>query len=117
MSANYIVRHGAMRFLGEYEPVPGAAYLRGQQVIIRTERGLEIGEALCPATEQAVRLIAEPTRGQIVRPMSEKDHADAERLGDAELQEFDSCNRYIATRKVQMELVDVVHPFGGERTS
>src|SRR5438067_13498416 len=117
MSANYIVRHGAMRFLGEYEPAAGALHPRGQNVVLRSERGLEVGEVLCPATEQAVRLIAEPTRGQIVRPMSEKDHADAERLGDAELQEFDSCNRYSAHRKLQMAQIDVEHLGGGGRVT
>src|SRR2546430_1678112 len=115
MGANYIVRHGAMRFLGEYEPAPSVLYQRGQQVVVRSDRGLEVAEVLCPATEQAVRLIAEPTHGQVVRVMSEKDHADAERIGESELQEFDSCNKYIANRKLQMELVDVEHLFGGER--
>ena len=46
MSANYIVRHGAMRFLGEYEPAAGALHPRGQHVILRTERGHCLGLGL-----------------------------------------------------------------------
>jgi cell fate regulator YaaT (PSP1 superfamily) len=115
MSLRYIVRHGAMRFLGDYEAIDSAAYLRGQQVIVRSERGLENAEVLCEASERALQLIAEATHGQIVRVMTEKDVADHERLHEAELKEFQSCNQYIANRKLQMELVDVEHLFGGER--
>jgi len=115
MVATYIARHGAMRFLGEYEAGPDASYERGQAVIMRSERGLEVGELLCPATSQAVSLIVEPTRGQLVRVMTEDDHVTAERLRQSELQEFHTCNTFIHDRKLQMELVDVEHLFGGER--
>jgi len=115
MVATYIARHGAMRFLGEYEAGPDASYERGQAVIMRSDRGLEVGELLCPATSQAVSLIVEPTRGQLVRVMTEDDHVQAERLRQSELQEFHSCNTFIHDRKLQMELVDVEHLFGGER--
>jgi len=115
MVATYIARHGAMRFLGEYEATGEGSYERGQAVIVRSERGLEIGEVLSPATAQAVRLISEPTRGQIVRVMSEDDCSQAERLRQSELQEFQRCNEFIRERSMQMELVDVEHLFGGER--
>jgi cell fate regulator YaaT (PSP1 superfamily) len=115
MSARYIVRHGAMRFLGEYEPVDDAAYHRGDTVVVRSERGLETAEVLCEATDRAIKLIAEPTRGQIVRLVNEKDLAEIERLRRAQETEFDNCRQYIASRKLQMELVDVEHLFGGDR--
>ena len=82
---------------------------------MRSERGLEAGEVLCEASERALQLISEATHGQILRLMTEKDLADRARLHDAELKEFQSCNGYIAARKLQMELVDVEHLFGGER--
>src|SRR3954453_17502444 len=115
MPGKYIARHGAMRFLGEFAASEGAAYARGDPVVVRTERGLELGEILCEASERAVRLIAEPTGGQVVRRQSEQDQAESARLRQAELREFETCNRFIAARKLQMELVDVEHLFGGER--
>jgi cell fate regulator YaaT (PSP1 superfamily) len=115
MSAKYIVRHGAMRFLGEYDAIENAAFLRGQQVVVRSDRGLEAAEVLCEASPRAVQLLSEPTHGQILRGMTEKDLGEVERLHEAELKEFHSCNRYIASRRLQMELVDVEHLFGGER--
>ena len=114
MASSWIVRHGAMRFLGEFDP-ENAAYARGQEVIVRTERGLELGQVLCPATPRAVELIAEPTRGKIVRVLDERDRAERERLRDIEQRELETCGRFVQQRRLQMELVDVEHLFGGER--
>jgi cell fate regulator YaaT (PSP1 superfamily) len=114
MPGRYITRHGAMRFLGEFT-AEDALYLRGDSVVVRSDRGLEVGEILCEASQRAVELIAEPTTGQVVRRMTEEDHAERERIRQAELAEFDTCNRFIGHRKLQMELVDVEHLFGGER--
>jgi cell fate regulator YaaT (PSP1 superfamily) len=115
MTSKYITRHGAMRFLGEFEPADETTYLRGDRTVLRTERGLELGEILCEATPRAVGLIAEPTRGQVLRRMTDDDHAALARLRQAELGEFETCRRFIASRSLQMELVDVEHLFGGER--
>ncbi len=115
MVASYITRHGAMRFLGEYEAPAETSFPKGQEVIVRSERGLEVGEVLCPATPQAVQLIQEPTKGQIVRGMTEDDHAAVDRLRQVELREFEKCLEFVAQRHLQMELVDAEHLFGGER--
>jgi cell fate regulator YaaT (PSP1 superfamily) len=115
MAATFITRHGAMRFLGEFTAADGKTYPRGEQVILQTDRGLEQGEVLCEANPQAVAMLPEPTRGQIVRAMTEADLAHADRLQELEQQEFGTCNQFIGRRSLQMELVDVEHLFGGER--
>jgi cell fate regulator YaaT (PSP1 superfamily) len=115
MAAKYIARHGSMRYLGEFAAEEGASYARSQQVIVRSDRGLEVGEILGDATPRAVELIAEPTHGQIVRLMTPADHHEAARLRQSESQEFDTCRGYIGQRNLQMELVNVEHLFGGER--
>ena len=114
MVASYITRHGAMRFLGEYE-ANEAVFRRGQAVVVRSERGLELGEVLCPATPESVKLIPEATRGQIVRAMTDADHTEAERIRQSEQRELDKCKEFVAQRSLQMEPVDVEHLFGGER--
>jgi cell fate regulator YaaT (PSP1 superfamily) len=103
-----------MRFLGEFDP-EAAAYQRGDEVVLRTERGLELGQVLCPATAQAVGLLAEPTHGRILRRMTEKDYSDRERLRNLEKRELETCQRFVGQRRLQMELVDAEHLFGGER--
>jgi cell fate regulator YaaT (PSP1 superfamily) len=113
---NRIVRHGVMRQLGEFtSSPPEISYPRGQEVVIRTERGLEIGEVLCEATPQAVGYLSEPTGGQIVRSLSTDDLAELDRVREKEETEFLRCGEFIRERHLQMDLIDVEHLFGGER--
>jgi cell fate regulator YaaT (PSP1 superfamily) len=112
---NYIVRHGVMRFMGEYEPAPEATYARGQNVVVRSERGLEAAEVLCESTPRAVQLLSEPTKGQILRVMTEEDQAQNHAGRAKEKAALTRCHDFIAERKLQMELVDVEHILGGER--
>jgi cell fate regulator YaaT (PSP1 superfamily) len=114
-ATRFIVRHGAMRFLGDFEVADNVACRRGDEVVVRTERGLELGQALCPSSPRSVELLSEPTKGRVLRQVTEADRAEAERLRQAERREFDACLRFVAQRKLQMELVDVEHLFGGER--
>jgi cell fate regulator YaaT (PSP1 superfamily) len=113
-SAPWIVRHGTMRFLGEFDPA-GATYSRGAEVVVRTERGLEIGQALCPATPRAMQMLSEPTSGRIIRLLTDQDCEERDRLKEAEKREMETCARIVAQRRLQMELVDVEHLFGSER--
>jgi cell fate regulator YaaT (PSP1 superfamily) len=113
---SYIVRHGAMRFLGEFAPVPpNRSFGRSQQVIIQTERGQEVGEILCETSPQAVKMLTEATRGEIVRLMTPEDLREAGQINQREQGEFERCKEFIRTRNLQMDLVDVEHIFGGER--
>jgi cell fate regulator YaaT (PSP1 superfamily) len=115
MPNRFIIRHGAMRFLGEFEAGEEFTCARGAEVIIHTDRGHEVGEVLCDATPQALGWIAEPTHGRIVRPMSEDDGRTLEHIRENGRREFDVCQRFIDNRRLQMALVDVEHLFGGER--
>src|SRR5262249_45692237 len=107
--------HGTMRFLGEFEPGESEVYNRAEEVVLRTERGLEVGQVLCEASVRAVQLLAEPTHGRIVRRMTEEDRSALECLQVAEVEELAVCQRFVSQRRLQMELVDVEHLFGGER--
>jgi cell fate regulator YaaT (PSP1 superfamily) len=103
-----------MRFLGAFDTA-GVTCERGDAIIVRTDRGLEVGEVLCDASPRAVGLIADPSGGRVVRLLSPDDRTQAERLRQAEADEFGVCQKFVAQRKLQMELVDVEHLFGGER--
>jgi cell fate regulator YaaT (PSP1 superfamily) len=115
MTAKYIVRHGTMRFLGEFEAAEIDAYARGDDVVVRSDRGLEVAQVLCEAGPRAVGLLTEPTHGRILRRMTEDDHVTLGRVHAAEAEELAACQRFVGQRRLQMELVDVEHLFGGER--
>src|SRR5262245_8377914 len=60
-------------------------------------------------------MLSEPTKGQILRPMTVEDRQRVQTIHDRQKHEFDTASRFIGDRKLQMALVDVEHLFGGER--
>jgi cell fate regulator YaaT (PSP1 superfamily) len=112
---HYIIRHGVMRFLGDFEPAAETVYRRSQDVVIETERGLEIGDVLCETTPRALQHIEEPTKGRIVRQMNDADREQLLKNQEREDVAFHKCKEFISERRLQMELVDVEQLFGGER--
>lgn len=112
---NYIVRHGATRLLGSFSAPEGQSFSRGDRVILKTERGLELGDVLCAATEQAMSHINDPTRGQILRAMSDEDRRKAEANATQAKNQFEVARSVVERRQLAMQLVDVERLFGGER--
>jgi len=104
-----------MRALGVYSTKGDESYPRSQQVIVRSERGLESGEVLCEATPEALSQLRSPGSGQILRRMTPEDTHEVARLHDQERTEFEACARLIEQQKLDMRLIDVEHVFGGER--
>jgi cell fate regulator YaaT (PSP1 superfamily) len=104
-----------MRTLGVFTTSRGETLLRGARVICRTDRGLEVGDVLCEATEQSLAQVPDPRKGQILREMTADDHRELTRMREQERAECATCERLIAESGLPMQLVDVEHIFGGER--
>ena len=111
----YVVRCGRMRSLGVMTVRKDATYRRGDQVVARTKRGLEVGEVLCEASKETVRLMDKPEQGEILRAMSANDENELSHMDDQLGKEFQTCQRYVEKLKLPMDLVDIEHVFGGER--
>jgi cell fate regulator YaaT (PSP1 superfamily) len=112
---SYVIRYGKMRFLGEYAGPLEQDFPRGRRVVVRSDRGIELGEVLCPATSRTARLLENSVRGEILRPATEDDLAQAEAIGAAQQEAFATCQELIARRRLQMDLVDVEIILGRER--
>jgi len=111
----YVVRCGIMRALGVFSTSRNETMRRGARVVTRTDRGLEVGEVLCEATDENVEKLQDPRRGQILREMTPDDENELSRMHALEHSEYDACERCIAEMSLPMQLVDVEHVFGGER--
>ena len=111
----YVVRCGIMRALGVFSTSRGDTMRRGTRVVTRTDRGLEVGEVLCEATDENVEKLQDPRRGQILREMTPDDENELSRMHALERNEYDACERSIKELSLPMQLVDVEHVFGGER--
>ena len=104
-----------MRTLGVLSPRGGASYARNGRVIVRTNRGMDAGEVLCEATEQATAQLKSPPHGQILRSMSDADQKELAHLQANESAELATCKKYVEQLSLDMQLVDIEHLFGGER--
>lgn len=115
MGTKHVVRYGTMRALGHFESGNGSGLPRGCRVVARTERGLEVGEVLCPAGERTGEFLTDTHGGQILRPLSPDDERELDRIREGERSEFLLARQMVRDRNLQMELVDIEHLFGGER--
>lgn len=90
-------------------------FLRGAQVVARTNRGMEIGEVLCEATDRTIKEVKSSSHGQILREMSSEDSNELAHMQANETSKFETCCRMAKELNLEMELIDIEHLFGGER--
>jgi cell fate regulator YaaT (PSP1 superfamily) len=116
MDARYVVRYGATRMIGEFGCKGRDNYVRGASVVLRTDRGVEVGEVLSPASERTREFLGTSDfQGNILRETTEQDRQKLDELRVREREEFSGCRELIEQHKLPMQLVDVEHLFGGER--
>ncbi|MDG2389157.1 MAG: regulatory iron-sulfur-containing complex subunit RicT [Planctomycetaceae bacterium] len=116
MANSFIVRYGSMRSIGEFSARPSDQFLRNQQILVRTDRGIEWGEVLSEASEMTRKYLnSKKSAGRVLRVADEQDLKSRDELESKERSEFSRCGDMIAECKLQMQLVDVEHVFGGER--
>lgn len=112
----YVVRYGLTRFIGEMSTRGSETYSRGSEVVLRTSRGTEWGEVLCPATPKTREyLSASEPAGRILRVVTRADREALERVRDSERDAFKGGLDLIRESKLVMQLIDVEWLFGGER--
>lgn len=111
MSSVHLVRFGLAGNLGKFVAVDHNAYDRGTDVVVRTERGLEVGEVVCQ-----LEFPGDPDEesGELLRRMGREDHAIAERLSRFRDRAFNACQKLIDERSLLATLVDVEHLFDGQ---
>ncbi|MFO0847401.1 MAG: hypothetical protein U0871_02415 [Gemmataceae bacterium] len=82
MSA-YLVQYGRSAFVGRFTAETPADLTRGDRVVVRTPRGLELGHVLGPALDRFAGTLDPSAGGQLIRQVTEADAADADRCETA----------------------------------
>jgi hypothetical protein len=88
----YLVHHGCAGHLGRFRAPDGTAFARGTAVVVRSRRGLELGQVLCPSYADGTTL-PDPFVGEIVRPVTSDDQAANERSRELGRRLFDESQR------------------------
>jgi cell fate regulator YaaT (PSP1 superfamily) len=112
VSRFHLVRVGAMGQVGRFAAVDAVRYRRHNRVIVRTRRGLEIGQVLSPPDDRYDdRQFAD---GDILRGMTVQDELLSARLEKNRREAYEACAAVLAENGVPAVLVDVEHLFDGQ---
>ncbi|HIE98342.1 MAG TPA: hypothetical protein EYG03_07865 [Planctomycetes bacterium] len=113
---SYVVRYGTMRHLGEFSSKRQHTIHRGDDVIVRSNRGVEWGTVLCDANENTTEWLGRNViTGRILRLPTDEDRRSQEEVAAKEKTFFADGQQMINDDRLQMQLVDVEQVFGGER--
>jgi len=132
-----VVRYGVMQFIGEFRHNFPVAPVIGSRVVVRTERGVELGEVLMPVFRKeegcngCVRKITgdhlqkylnecgpeHPFRrqGKVLRTANQQDVIDFRHLTHSAEEAAKFCRDHIVKFRLNMKLVKVEHLLGGGR--
>jgi cell fate regulator YaaT (PSP1 superfamily) len=108
----HLVRYGLLGHVGRFAAVDAVRYPRRARVVLRSARGLEVGEIL--AGPDAESLAPGESSGQILRRMTVQDDLLEARLQRRRHEAFTACEQLLSEAGVDAALVDVEHLFDGQ---
>jgi len=111
MARFHLVRVGAISQIGRFAALDTARYPRGARVIVRTARGLEVGEVLAPPSGEGR---SDQADGAILRGMTVEDELLEARLSKNRQAAWQACQGRLAEGGLKATLVDVEHLFDGQ---
>ena len=114
----YLVRYGLMGHVGKFAHEPEMDFVldRGQAVVIRTDRGEEVGEVLVPVgvpsfggdrDDERAEARRQARRAGFLRPASAQDLEDARRSAQLRSERFQVCQRICGEQSWPLEVIDV----------
>ena len=125
------IRYGKMGLIGEFSHDPDMRFSCGGEVIIQTDRGIEIGKQVsltCHGCEKSVdrdqmRAYAHESggdsfrlnNGRILREATPGDLIEMRHMQDELFDKIQQCRKLAEELGLPMKIVDAEHVFGGER--
>ncbi len=110
-SRQHLVRVGALGIVGRFTSVDAVQYPRDSRVVVRTGRGLELGEVLAAPGSW---YDGQEADGSIVRGLTLEDQLLEARLQKNREAAYDACVRLLQERQLSAVLMDVEHLFDGQ---
>ena len=110
MGRQHLVRVGALGHVGHFTAVDAVRYPRAARVVVRTGRGLEVGEVLAPPADGED---ASPAVGSILRGLTAEDQLLSARLELNRQAAYEACAARLRELPSGPVLMDVEHLFDG----
>lgn len=96
--------------VGRFSAVDAARYPRGSRVVVRTQRGLELGEVLASPDHESQA----DADGQVLRGMTVEDQLLEARFNKNRQAAYDACQHRLDELGLPVALMDVEHLFDGQ---
>jgi hypothetical protein len=110
----YLASYGLLGDFGRFRATRPLPLRRGDRVVVRSHRGLEIAEVLREATPRHANFLPNTTVGQLLRRADPDDERQAQRLRARGQHLFDRGCRLAEELALSVELLDVEVLFDGE---
>ncbi|MBN1787577.1 MAG: hypothetical protein JW806_04200 [Sedimentisphaerales bacterium] len=127
-----LVRYGMTGIVGWFTHNEKHMPKANSKVMIKTDRGLEIGEVVgrfCYKSgvfKKSAQAVVDyygqghencpiTAGGKFVRYATEQDLSEERHINDGAKNELNKCRQFVKEMKLPMKLVDIEHVFGGER--
>jgi cell fate regulator YaaT (PSP1 superfamily) len=111
MLGQHFVRFGIPGYVGCFASAGAERLARGTRVILRTSRGVELGEVLSPVDDP---LPGPRVDGTLLRRVTVEDDLLLVRIEKHREDAYQACVALLAERGISATLVDVEHLFDGQ---
>lgn len=106
-TTEYLVTHGCTGEFARFRAVEPGEFRRGDRVVVRSARGLELGEVLCPSTARHAGALPDAFGGELLRRASAEDEQIAAGMREQAQRLFDDGRRLAVELNLPLEILDV----------
>jgi hypothetical protein len=102
----YLLSYGVTGDFGRFRPLRPLTLRRGDRAVVRTHRGLELAEVLCPARPRHALFLPNTTVGQLLRPAAPEDEAAATAMLSRGQHLFEDGRTLAAAKQLPLVILD-----------
>jgi PSP1 C-terminal conserved region len=114
MESEYLVSYGPLGDFGRFSAAEPLECVRGDRVVVRTLRGLELGEVLSPTTTQHRTYLSDAAVGSLLRRVTPADEKAEYRLRERGDEVFTAARQRTSDLGLPLEVIDVETLLDGE---
>ena len=103
----YLVSYGPTGAFARFRADDALDCRRSDRVVIRTDRGVELGSVLCDARPRHARLLEDEPAGELLRRATPEDEQIAQGARERGRRLFDDARRLAADLGLPLEILDV----------
>lgn len=111
---SYLVRYGVLGHVGRVGSNRLIPCRRGDRVVVHTDRGLEVGEALEAPSSLADNSSEKRPAGELLRVMTDEDQRQLQDLIGSDKPVLQKCQEVVAERNLPVTAVDAELLFDGQ---